>query len=270
MSRTPATEAIAILIELAQNGEIDPWDVQVIEIIDRFLSELGLIGEKEPNYEETDLVESGQTFLWASMLVLLKADTLEKMQQEEEIEEEEINQEIENDDENNHNGLSTLPKSLENHIHRRSSKPPMRKRRVTLQELIHQIQQIATEIEKTSTRKTTPKLRSNSPSQIARNITQLAHDENLTQVATSLEEFLRFKLPLPLPEETDIDYEKLLEWWNQSQGKYGSQPHDRVGIFWALLLLSAQSKVELSQNEFYCDLKIKLLPQVTEEKLKLS
>jgi chromatin segregation and condensation protein Rec8/ScpA/Scc1 (kleisin family) len=34
---------------------------------------------------------------------------------------------------------------------------------------------------------------------------------------------------------------------------------DRVGVFWALLLLSAQSKVELSQEEFYQDLKIRAL-----------
>jgi len=35
--------------------------------------------------------------------------------------------------------------------------------------------------------------------------------------------------------------------------------HDRVGVFWALLLLSAQSKVELLQEEFYQDLKIRAL-----------
>jgi segregation and condensation protein A len=35
--------------------------------------------------------------------------------------------------------------------------------------------------------------------------------------------------------------------------------YDRVGIFWALLLLSAQSKVELLQEEFYQDLKIRAL-----------
>jgi segregation and condensation protein A len=34
---------------------------------------------------------------------------------------------------------------------------------------------------------------------------------------------------------------------------------DRVGVFWALLLLSAQSKVELYQEEFYQDLKIRAL-----------
>jgi segregation and condensation protein A len=34
-----------------------------------------------------------------------------------------------------------------------------------------------------------------------------------------------------------------------------------VGVFWALLLLSAQSKVELEQAEFYQTLKIRRLHQ---------
>jgi segregation and condensation protein A len=38
-----------------------------------------------------------------------------------------------------------------------------------------------------------------------------------------------------------------------------SRGSDRVGVFWALLLLSAQSKVELSQEEFYQDLKIRAI-----------
>ena len=44
MTTTPAQEAIANLINQAERGEIDPWDVPVISIIDRFLAELGLMG----------------------------------------------------------------------------------------------------------------------------------------------------------------------------------------------------------------------------------
>jgi segregation and condensation protein A len=35
--------------------------------------------------------------------------------------------------------------------------------------------------------------------------------------------------------------------------------HERVGVFWGLLYLSAQSKVELSQREFYQDLQVRNL-----------
>ena len=77
-NNSPASEAIAVLIDLAQKGEINPWDVQVIEIIDRFLAELNLKESHTIDILDQDLSHSGQVMLWASMLVLLKADTLEK------------------------------------------------------------------------------------------------------------------------------------------------------------------------------------------------
>ncbi len=40
MTLSLAQNAIALLIDLAERGEINPWDVQVIEVIDRFLSKL--------------------------------------------------------------------------------------------------------------------------------------------------------------------------------------------------------------------------------------
>ena len=60
--KTPATEAIALLIDLAQQGEINPWDVQVIEVIDRYLSTLALDEEPEPGSHNADLSQSGRLF----------------------------------------------------------------------------------------------------------------------------------------------------------------------------------------------------------------
>ena len=40
MAVSLAQSAIAFLIDLAEQGEIDPWDVQVIDVIDRFLKTL--------------------------------------------------------------------------------------------------------------------------------------------------------------------------------------------------------------------------------------
>lgn len=62
MTETPANEAIALLIDLAQRGEINPWDVQVIEVIDRYLSELALGNEVQPGQRDADLSQSGQAF----------------------------------------------------------------------------------------------------------------------------------------------------------------------------------------------------------------
>lgn len=79
LTKSPASEAIEQLIELAQTGEIDPWDVKVIEIIDRFLAELGINDSDNLSVQETDLSQSGQVMLWASKLVLLKAETLARI-----------------------------------------------------------------------------------------------------------------------------------------------------------------------------------------------
>ena len=66
-------DAIALLISLAERGEIDPWDVQVIDVVDRFLSRL-IVSDRR------DLYDSGQAMLYASMLVLLKANSLSDSQ----------------------------------------------------------------------------------------------------------------------------------------------------------------------------------------------
>lgn len=266
MSRSPAREAIAFLIEAAQKGDIDPWDVRVIEIIDRFLSELGLIGDRAIADCFTDLPQSGQAFLWASMLVLLKADTLEKTETEIEEDSASTRECLEADP----NAIErSLPKHLEQHLRPRGSARPPRKRRVTLPELIEQIEKIAKELEAKTSLSSRRRDRSYSRSQAAKAITQLAHNENLTEVAQQLEKFLALDLPNLSPQENCIDLEQLLEWWsrlgssspaaNIDSPEQMSTTKDRVGVFWALLLLSAQSKVELSQAEFYQDLKIKPL-----------
>ena len=48
MTIIPAQLAIANLINSAEKGEIDPWDVPVIEVLDRFIRELGLMDELSP------------------------------------------------------------------------------------------------------------------------------------------------------------------------------------------------------------------------------
>jgi hypothetical protein len=78
MDAAELLETIAHLIHQAEQGEIDPWDVQVIEVIDRYL-ELMAPETTRIGYE-ADLSQSGQAFLSASMLVLFKANTLMQMQ----------------------------------------------------------------------------------------------------------------------------------------------------------------------------------------------
>lgn len=246
MAITSAKDAITSLINMAEQGEIDPWDVPVIEVIDRFLNELGL-QDLDTALVQANLPQSGQAFLWASKLVLYKADTLERIA---EAEEEEILDLISLDEEDL---TRRLPLTLEQHIRRRTSAPPPRKRRVTLQELITQLQQIAIELETLPT----PKVVESRPRQFRERdaikaITELAHQENLTELAAELDQFLDEQLQQR--ELNVIGFEELLTWWIEKKGSGGHK--DRVAIFWALLFLCSQSKVDLAQTDFYQDLTI--------------
>ena len=260
MTIISAQIAIAKLIDSAQKGEIDPWDVPVIDAIDRLLTELGLLETTESSATVADLPQSGQAFLWASMLVLLKADTLQMLQEVESEAAEELVEELSEDNIERQSGLPLL----ENHLRRRTSVTPKGKRKVTLQELIEQLEQIAAEIEATTTGESKPK-RSNSRMAAMKAIANLAHNENLTELAIQLENFLLKQFPQETSEQS-LNWEHLLSCWHQNrpsfqtkQSECNSHKQDRAGIFWALLLLSAQSKVELSQEEFYQDLSIKPL-----------
>jgi len=282
MAQSLAQSAIALLIELAEQGEIDPWDVQVIDVIDRFLSRLSSeIGQTQgPAAYEMNLSESGQAFLYASMLVLIKADSLARATAPKPDETEFAEDTIEDDLAHGTN----LPLNLEQHLRRRAVAQPPQQRRVTLVELIDQLKLMAATLENP-----TPKTRSRLPrrqsrSGAVRSITELAHQENLSEMVKVLEDLLMGTHDQLLDQEW-LDFEDLLQMWLRFRTQdHGSAPvplfgllnspgrevdfesvgqGDRVGVFWALLLLSSQSKVELFQSEFYQELKIRRLTPET-------
>jgi segregation and condensation protein A len=58
------TEPVDVLVEMAREGEIDPWDVDIVDVTDKFLERL----------DEGDLVRSGRALLYASILLRMKSD----------------------------------------------------------------------------------------------------------------------------------------------------------------------------------------------------
>lgn len=255
------SEGIAILINLAERGEIDPWDVKVIEVFDRCLSKLTKACDADQSTDFSDLSHSGQAFLYASMLVLLKAESIVLCEPPPESDEVAL-------EDAEHSGGRHLPQHLERQLRRRGVAQLPQKRPVTLPELIEQLQLMKAAMEQTVAprRRPTSKMRS----QAAQAIFELAHQENLVETASELDRLLAER-----GSEIDegwLDLEQLLELWHHkdlhssvdpelplSTEEVHSPNHDRVGVFWALLLLSAQSKVELLQEEFYQDLKIRAL-----------
>jgi len=71
-------DPIEILIEMARKGEIDPWNIDVVDVTDRFLRKL----EEARNL---DLRVSGRVLLYAAILIRMKAEaiTMESVVEEE-------------------------------------------------------------------------------------------------------------------------------------------------------------------------------------------
>jgi segregation and condensation protein A len=59
-------EPVEVLVQLAEDGEIDPWDIDVVRVTDKFLDAL----------EEADLRTSGRALFYASVLVRMKSDAM--------------------------------------------------------------------------------------------------------------------------------------------------------------------------------------------------
>ncbi|QLE58434.1 segregation/condensation protein A [Nostoc sp. TCL26-01] len=260
MDASELLETITLLIEQAERGEIDPWDVQVIEVIDRYL-ELMTPKTTARGYE-TDLSQSGQAFLSASMLVLFKANTLMQLSTAEDLlENVEDDALVESGDGLFHQ--ARLP--LERVLRRRPAAMPPPKRRVTLQELIEQLQVMANQL-KLVQKVSKPERPKRQPSiKTMREALELAHQENLTEVAGELEQVLHCSAKELLLEQNYLNLEQLVHLWTQTKpadqkaSAHHSEHGDLVSVFWALLLLSAQSKVELFQEEFYQEIQIRLV-----------
>jgi len=225
---SPTTqEAIALLLDLAERGEIDPWNVDVIDVVDRFLSCLYTDDRKE-------LRESGQALLYAAMLVQLKANTLEQaIEQEPELTAQPFDDLATSASDID---LNRLPPNLETLLHRRPVAPAPSARRVTLAELIAQIEEIAETVQQKANKGQKNPLRQSKTARASamKAIAQLAHKENLSETAIALEKYLSQH-----PSRV-IEINELAE-----------ALQDQVGVFWGLLLLSAQNKVQLFQADFY-------------------
>ena len=70
---------IKFLQDAAGKGDLDPWDIDVISVIDSFLDQYSGTLEKNNGHNsyQKDLSETSEAFFAASVLVNLKAQVLE-------------------------------------------------------------------------------------------------------------------------------------------------------------------------------------------------
>ena len=280
-SPTPATDsgarlAIRLLQDAAERGDIDPWDVDVIAVVDGFLDQLrqriavpgqvaAVLTGQGGRYER-DLADSSEAFLAASVLVGLKAEVLEAsiLPPAEEVEE---HFEADFEEQGWLDPRFELPRRPERHLQRRPVAPPPLRRPVTLGELIEQLETIAEQLESDELEAKRRKRRKRySDREAIAQVAGLAHREKLPETTAALGVFLQgWQDALSW-----VDFEQLVQRWQASAPT--DLDTDRVGVFWALLFLSSQGAVELEQQGWlHAPLRLKrILPSGSVTQLPLT
>ena len=246
--------AIRLLQDAAERGDIDPWDVDVIPVIDGFLDQLKQrieipkkisehFSQNGGSYE-VDLAQSSEAFLAASVLVGLKAEVLET-----EIFSVDVDDQDDSDFDFGEQGwldeTFQLPSRPERHLFRRPVAPPPFRRPVTLGELINQLETIAESL-KNDELHNRRKLRQRklTDREVIAQVSSLAHREKLPETTAALAVFLNdWEQALHW-----VDFELLVERWSENSASEDLDT-DRVGVFWALLFLCSQGKVEIDQKD---------------------
>ncbi|MFN9630083.1 MAG: segregation/condensation protein A [Cyanobacteriota bacterium] len=253
MAEAGARMAIRMLQDAALSGELDPWDVDVIAVIDGFLDRLNQrIDDSARNLAhgtrfEQDLAESSEAFLAASVLVALKAEVLESSSFPVEPQGEDLALGPE-DDMDSGAGLPTALLRPERQLLRRPVAPPPSQRPVSLGELIRQLEDIAERLEQDGPRPRERRGRRYSDRAAIAQVTALAHREKLPETTAALSRFIQCCWPGEA--QSWLTFDGLVAAWGSWLEAEADEDldRDRVGVFWALLFLSAQGRVELIQE----------------------
>jgi len=245
---------IKFLQDAAGKGELDPWDIDVISVIDSFLEQYSHTFKQSSNSQisyQKDLAETSEAFFAASVLVNLKAQVLESDVFKENSSD--FEDEFELDDQDWIDKEFDIPKYPEKYLKRRSIAQPILKRTTTLGELVSQLESIAEVIETQDLllmkRKRNKKY---SDRALISQVKSLAHREKLPETTKALGKFIEgWEKAL---QWTDFEY--LVKKW-QTVVK-NDLDKDRLGVFWACYFYHLKTKLKLN----------KLIPYMAQFKLK--
>jgi len=234
-------DGIEILVEMAKAGKIDPWNIDIVDITDKFLH--ALVEMKSNNLRLT-----GRTLFFAAVLLRLKSDILEGIDPLKDLEEAYNACEDFGDDETSSPAEEYINKnnviSLEDAISRRSSVRLNRQRTVTLKDLIKQLEfyEKADKMRALKNAQDRAKRRVRNYADFSPDdIIEIAHEEYIEDGLEKLHHIL-----LKLFETNEkIELSELSE-----------TGMDKISTYITLLFLSARSRIDLVQDKFYSDLYI--------------
>lgn len=238
---TKELDGIEILVSMAKTGKIDPWNIDIVDITDKYLAQM--LQMKAQNLRLT-----GRTLLFAAILLKLKSNILENIDinefegvnEENGFDEFDISDDFNNDDDYAHNQNNVI--SIDEVLQRRTSVRLNRNRVVTLKDLIRQLEFYEMLDKKQSLKNAheRAKRRVRSYANLTPDdIINLAHDEyiedSVQRLKDNLEQIFRNENKIELNELTLLGM-------------------DRISAYIALLFLCVESNYELVQDEFYSDL----------------
>ena len=236
----PVEDPVEILVGLAEKGEIDPWNIDIIEVTDRFLNEL-------ERRRELNLQLSGRTLFYAATLIRMKSELLVI------IEPPEIEDDGEGDDLFGDDFGAGLPEDidysgrlgpierLEHEIQRRLDRKNMRKSPITLFELITELKNI----EKEERRRRRMNVDHGDSLLVdADDVVSIAHEEGYQE--SSMIRLAEYLEGLELDEEMTLaELCERMEWGIPE-------------VFIPLLFLALDGRCTLRQEEFYGDIWVQI------------
>ena len=231
-------DPVEILVGLAERGEIDPWNIDIIEVTDRFLSEL-------ERRRELNLQLSGRTLFYAATLLRMKSEQLEVAEPEEEDagEDDLFGSEFAGGtgDEIDYGGRLGPIERLEHEIQRRLDRKNLRKSPITLFELITDLKNIEKEERRRRRMAADP---GDSFLIDADDVVSIAHEEGFQE--TSLTRLAEYLEGLELEEEVTLaELCERMEWGIPQ-------------VFIPLLFLALEGRCTLRQEEFFGDIWVQI------------
>ncbi len=232
-------DPVEILVGLAERGEIDPWNINIIEVTDRFLSEL-------ERRRQLNLQLSGRTLFYAATLLRMKSEQLEvPSESSDEGDGEEFGDEFGPavDEEIDFGGRLGPIERLEHEIQRRLDRKSMRKSPITLFELITELKNI--EKEDRRRRRMASDRPDLSDSLIdADDVVSIAHEEGFQE--TSMVRLAEYLTGLEIDQEMTLaELCERMEWGIPE-------------VYIPLLFLALDGRCTLRQEEFFGDIWVQI------------
>ncbi len=237
-NKNTEVDGIEILVNMAKQGKIDPWNVNIVDVYDNYMMQV--FKAKGQNLKLT-----GRTILFAAILLRLKSNILEGIDVLDFEPQDEMSEFEYNDDELDYSE-DYIPTnnviSIDEVLQRRTSVRLNHNRVVTLRDLIRQLE-FYEMLDKKASLKNAHERAKRRVQNYARlspdDIINLAHDEyienGVERLRANLDEILNRQDKIELNELTLLGM-------------------DRVNAYISLLFLTVDSDYDLRQDEFYGDL----------------